>query len=132
MALDPNVSSVIFGLWNSTCKLLIIGEWDYVLQFKNLIAWWHQHHKIIKQIFSCHTISHLESARLGINLWYLNKNELHKFYSDKSGDALKKLQLAAVHNENMFGQLMEATKYCSLGQITQSLFDVGGQYRRNM
>jgi len=32
----------------------------------------------------------------------------------------------------MFEQLMEATKYCSLGQITQALFDVGGQYRRNM
>jgi len=59
-------------------------------------------------------------------------NELHKFYADKSGDALKALQMAAVHNTNMFEQLMEATKYCSLGQITKALFDVGGQYRRNM
>jgi methylmalonyl-CoA mutase len=34
--------------------------------------------------------------------------------------------------ENMFEVLMEATKYCSLGQMTQALFEVGGQYRRNM
>lgn len=34
--------------------------------------------------------------------------------------------------ENMFDVLMEATKYCSLGQLTESMFEVGGQYRRNM
>ncbi|MFM2207893.1 MAG: hypothetical protein RL213_1868 [Bacteroidota bacterium] len=45
---------------------------------------------------------------------------------------LRELQLAAVRNGNLFEQLMEATKYCSLGQITRSLFEVGGQYRRNM
>ena len=46
--------------------------------------------------------------------------------------AIEKIQYAAIHNENMFEQLMEATKYCSLGQITAALFEVGGQYRRNM
>ncbi len=46
--------------------------------------------------------------------------------------AIEKIQYAAVHNENMFEQLMEATKVCSLGQITSALFEVGGQYRRNM
>ena len=46
--------------------------------------------------------------------------------------AIEKIQYAAIHNENMFEQLMEATKYCSLGQITSALFEVGGQYRRNM
>ena len=46
--------------------------------------------------------------------------------------AIGKIQYAAIHNENMFEQLMEATKYCSLGQITAALFEVGGQYRRNM
>lgn len=34
--------------------------------------------------------------------------------------------------ENMFAVLMEATKYCSLGQLTAAMFEVGGQYRRNM
>ena len=50
----------------------------------------------------------------------------------KSEDALRKLQLSAVQNENIFEALMEAVKYCSLGQITNALFEVGGQYRRNM
>lgn len=42
------------------------------------------------------------------------------------------LQKAAITNENLFDKLMEACKFCSLGQITQALFEVGGQYRRNM
>ena len=42
------------------------------------------------------------------------------------------LQNAAIKNENLFEHLMEATKVCSLGQITNALFEVGGQYRRNM
>lgn len=45
---------------------------------------------------------------------------------------LHNLQQAAIHNENMFTALMEAVKVCSLGQITQALYAVGGQYRRNM
>ena len=45
---------------------------------------------------------------------------------------LKELQNAAVKNENIFDKLMEVTKCCSLGQITNALFEVGGQYRRNM
>lgn len=57
---------------------------------------------------------------------------LHKMYDDVAMNALEKVKMAAVHNENMFEQLMEATKVCSLGQITESLFEVGGQYRRNM
>jgi methylmalonyl-CoA mutase len=58
--------------------------------------------------------------------------ELHQSQADKKDQLLKNLQLAAVKNENLFEQLMEAGKYCSLGQITNSLFEVGGQYRRNM
>ncbi|MFM9909382.1 MAG: methylmalonyl-CoA mutase family protein [Chitinophagaceae bacterium] len=46
--------------------------------------------------------------------------------------ALKKLQQVAVANENIFAELMETVKYCSLGQITHALYEVGGQYRRNM
>jgi methylmalonyl-CoA mutase len=45
---------------------------------------------------------------------------------------LKEIQRAAIHNENIFDKLMEACKVCSLGQITNALFEVGGQYRRNM
>ncbi|PQV47905.1 methylmalonyl-CoA mutase [Jejuia pallidilutea] len=45
---------------------------------------------------------------------------------------LKHLQQTAVNNENIFEALMEVCKVCSLGQITKALFEVGGQYRRNM
>ncbi|RSK40663.1 methylmalonyl-CoA mutase family protein [Mangrovimonas spongiae] len=57
---------------------------------------------------------------------------LHKTYEDKIEATLNKVQQAALNNENMFEELMEATKVCSLGQITSALFEVGGQYRRNM
>jgi methylmalonyl-CoA mutase len=51
---------------------------------------------------------------------------------DRSAAALKKLKEVAVSNGNIFAQLMETVKYCSLGQITHALYEVGGQYRRNM
>ncbi|ETN95228.1 methylmalonyl-CoA mutase family protein [Zhouia amylolytica] len=57
---------------------------------------------------------------------------LHKARMNKADHALKNVQEAAVNNRNIFEELMEATKICSLGQITKALFEVGGQYRRNM
>ncbi|MCB9252628.1 MAG: methylmalonyl-CoA mutase family protein [Flavobacteriales bacterium] len=59
-------------------------------------------------------------------------NHLHKHYEQKSSEVLKEVQLKSIRNENIFEALMEAGKYCSLGQITDALFEVGGQYRRNM
>jgi methylmalonyl-CoA mutase len=56
----------------------------------------------------------------------------HKRHENKSAAMLKRLQQAAVDNENLFAELMETVKYCSLGQITNALYAVGGQYRRNM
>ena len=50
----------------------------------------------------------------------------------RAEQGLKELQEVAVHNENIFEKLMEVAKYTSLGQITRALFEVGGQYRRNM
>jgi methylmalonyl-CoA mutase len=57
---------------------------------------------------------------------------LQTFQHDKAKASLDKIQQAAIHNKNIFEELMEATKVCSLGQITNALFEVGGQYRRNM
>jgi methylmalonyl-CoA mutase len=51
---------------------------------------------------------------------------------DQSGPMLARLKQAAMNNENIFAVLMEAVRCCSLGQITTALFEVGGQYRRNM
>jgi methylmalonyl-CoA mutase len=45
---------------------------------------------------------------------------------------LRRLQQAVIENRNVFEVLMEAVRFCSLGQITNALFEVGGQYRRNM
>ncbi len=58
--------------------------------------------------------------------------QLHASNAERAPEWLKKLQQAAVNNENLFEVLMEAVKYCSLGEITNALFEVGGQYRRNM
>ncbi len=52
--------------------------------------------------------------------------------AEKSESMLKYMQETAIKNENIFEALMEVTKYCSLGQITNAMFEVGGQYRRNM
>ena len=49
-----------------------------------------------------------------------------------SEQRLKQLQQVAIANGNLFEELMETVKFCSLGQITNALFEVGGQYRRNM
>ncbi|MBK9478150.1 MAG: methylmalonyl-CoA mutase family protein [Bacteroidetes bacterium] len=57
---------------------------------------------------------------------------LQNAYSDKSPQLLRDLQTTAIQNKNIFNSIMEAAKYCSLGQITNALFEVGGQYRRNM
>ncbi len=57
---------------------------------------------------------------------------LHQAYEGLEHELLKDLQNAAVKNENVFAKLMEASKRCSLGQITHALYEVGGQYRRNM
>jgi methylmalonyl-CoA mutase len=58
--------------------------------------------------------------------------QLHKTWKSESGESLIHLREQALHEGNLFESLMEATKYCSLGQITEALFGVGGQYRRNM
>ena len=58
------------------------------------------------------------------NFWKRNEN--------KSAEMLQRLKLVAINNGNLFAELMETVKYCSLGQITHALYEVGGQYRRNM
>jgi len=59
-------------------------------------------------------------------------DQLHKTYRKEAGEHLEQLKKDALNNNNIFENLMEVTKYASLGQITGALFKVGGQYRRNM
>lgn len=61
-----------------------------------------------------------------------NVRAFYERNKSRAADALHRLQHAAVKNENIFAELMETVKYCSLGQITHALYEVGGQYRRNM
>jgi len=61
-----------------------------------------------------------------------NLTAMRKGNAKKADKILKNLQATALHNENTFDALMEASKYCTLGQITHAMFEVGGQYRRNM
>ncbi len=58
--------------------------------------------------------------------------DFHARHADKAPAMLKTLQKAVIENQNVFEVLMDAVRVCSLGQITNALFEVGGQYRRNM
>ena len=69
-----------------------------------------------------------EEKQLQIN----NLKNLQERNSKEAQQYLKELQQAALENKNLFDVLIETVKYCSLGQITNALFEVGGQYRRNM
>ncbi|MFL9481573.1 methylmalonyl-CoA mutase family protein [Chitinophagaceae bacterium LWZ2-11] len=61
-----------------------------------------------------------------------NLQAFWKRNEDKSGAMLQRLKTVAINNGNLFEELMETVKYCSLGQITHALYEVGGQYRRSM
>ena len=79
--------------------------------------------------------NHLELARATDDQKDAQLERL-KTFNDRNAnnaeEALKKLKLTALNNGNMFEQLMETVKVCSLGSITQALYEVGGKYRRNM
>ena len=61
-----------------------------------------------------------------------NLKDFHKRNETIAAGKLQQLKQAAISNSNLFEALMETVKYCSLGQITHALYEVGGQYRRNM
>jgi methylmalonyl-CoA mutase len=61
-----------------------------------------------------------------------NLKNFQQVNKDKAEKYLERVKAAALQNSNVFDELMEAVKYCSLGQITGALFEVGGQYRRNL
>ncbi len=58
--------------------------------------------------------------------------DFHARHKDEAGPALQRLRHAATNNHNVFAELMQAVRHCSLGQITEAFFQVGGQYRRSM
>lgn len=58
--------------------------------------------------------------------------EFQSSHADTSAEALEQLRRVAINNDNIFSELVNAVRHCSLGEITNALFEVGGQYRRNM
>jgi len=58
--------------------------------------------------------------------------EFQAGHADSSTQALERVRAAAINNENVFAELVNAVRHCSLGEITNALFEVGGQYRRSM
>jgi methylmalonyl-CoA mutase len=58
--------------------------------------------------------------------------DFHTRHAAEAPAMLQRLQQAVIENRNVFEVLMDAVQVCSLGQITTALFEVGGQYRRNM
>ena len=58
--------------------------------------------------------------------------EFHDTHQAEAAAMLERLRQAVIDNGNVFAVLMDAVRVCSLGQITHALFEVGGQYRRNM
>jgi len=78
---------------------------------------------------------HLELARATDDQKDAQLERLRAFKErnlDQSGQAIEALKQTALNGGNMFEQLMETVKVCSLGTITQALYEVGGKYRRNM
>jgi methylmalonyl-CoA mutase len=59
-------------------------------------------------------------------------NDFHTRHATQAPAMLQRLKDAVIENRNVFEVLMDAVRVCSLGQITRALFEVGGQYRRNM
>ena len=59
-------------------------------------------------------------------------HNFHQRHEEKAEVALDQLKTCVIQNRNVFAELMTAVRYCSVGQITSALFEVGGKYRRNM
>jgi methylmalonyl-CoA mutase len=81
------------------------------------------------------TLSNMELARATDeekNSQLKRRNKFVKKNQDNSPAALEQLKKTALAGENIFAEMMNTVRYCSLGQITQALYEVGGKYRRNM
>ena len=66
------------------------------------------------------------------NMQIHDLEKFHQFHSEEQDSMMELLRIAALKTGNIFEVLMESVQVCSLGQITQQLFQIGGQYRRNM
>lgn len=74
----------------------------------------------------------IRSTQQEKDLQIQNLEAFHQRHKSESKQMLRRLQEVAINDGNLFEELMETVKFCSLGEITHALYEVGGQYRRNM
>lgn len=77
----------------------------------------------------------IEMARASYDEKQSQLNHLHEFQNanmDRAAEELDRLKMAALQGDNTFAALMSAARYCSLYQMSEALYEVGGQYRRNL
>ncbi len=158
---NPNQGSFLIEELTDLVEEAVMKEFDRISERGGVLGAMermYQRNKIQEESMHYETLKHTgEIPIVGVNT-FLNKNgsptilpthiirstteekdyqisslnlfkQLHK---NESAGMLKRLQQIAINNGNLFEELMETVKYCSLGQITHALYEVGGQYRRNM
>ena len=158
---NPNQGSFLIEEMTDLVEQAVLAEFERITERGGVLGAMermYQRNKIQEESLYYETLKHTgEFPIVGVNT-FLNKNGsptilpaevirstteekelqitmLNAFkerHAAKSADMLKQLQEVAVANGNLFEELMETVKHCSLGEITNALYNVGGQYRRNM
>ena len=158
---NPNQGAFLMEELTDLVEAAVLAEFERLSERGGVLGAMermYQRNKIQEESLYYETLKHTgEYPIIGVNT-FLNKNgsptilptevirstteekefqikSVHLFqqrHEEKSGLMLQRLQDVAVVNGNLFAELMETVKCCSLGQITNALYAVGGQYRRNM
>ena len=158
---NPNQGSFLTEELTDLVEAAVLAEFERLTERGGVLGAMermYQRNKIQEESLYYETLKHTgEYPIVGVNT-FLNKNgsptilptevirsttaekdfqiqsvtRFHERHKQKSALMLKRLQEIAIANGNLFTELMETVKYCSLGQITNALYAVGGQYRRNM
>ncbi len=158
---NPNQGSFLIEELTDLVEEAVLAEFDRITERGGTLGAMermYQRNKIQEESMYYETLKHTgEFPIVGVNT-FLNKNgsptvlpgevirstteekelqianldAFHKRHAAKSKEMLERLKTVAVNNGNLFEELMEVVKYCSLGQITHALYQVGGQYRRSM
>ena len=158
---NPNQGAFLMEELTDLVEAAVLAEFERLSERGGVLGAMermYQRNKIQEESLYYETLKHTgEYPIIGVNT-FLNKNgsptilptevirstteekefqikSVHLFqqrHEEKSGLMLQRLQDVAVVNGNLFAELMETVKSCSLGQITNALYAVGGQYRRNM
>jgi methylmalonyl-CoA mutase len=123
---NPNQGAFIIDELTDLVEEAVLSEFERIAERGGVLGAMetgYQRGKIQEESMHYEMLKHTgEYPIIGVNTF------LRKAYATESAAALKDLQHAAIRNENMFAVLMEACKYCSLGQLTDAMFEVGGQY----